>query len=80
MVAISIMRKFTEAARPTRSLYLNWPMGHPFGEPDNIQQQMRILRDAFTALQDITNPGAIIDLPYRWGRPEDMSKFKCACE
>ena len=74
------MRKFTEAARPPRSLYLNWPMGHPFGEPGNITQQMRIMRDALSAFQDITEPGTIIDLPYRWGRPEDTSSFECDCE
>ncbi len=74
------MRNFTESARPPRTVFLEWPMGHPLGEPGNVAQQMRVIRDALSALVEIKEPGTIIDLPYRWGRQEDISAFECACD
>ncbi|MBI5586794.1 MAG: hypothetical protein HY889_00330 [Deltaproteobacteria bacterium] len=49
-------------------------MGHPFGEPGRVEQQMTVLRSAFKALVTIREPGTIIDLPYRWRRYEDLEK------
>ena len=41
-----------------------------FGEPGNIKRQRRIILDALEALQAMTEPGAIQELPYRWKRPD----------
>jgi len=59
--------------KPPRALFLRWPFGHPLGEPGNVAQQMTIIRDAFKYLKDINEPGAIIDLPYRWKREKYSS-------
>lgn len=45
-----------------------WPFGHPLGEPFNIKQHRAVLDEAFKALSGITEPGTIIDLPFRWRR------------
>lgn len=62
--------------KPPRALFLRWPFGHPLGEPENVAQQMTVIRDAFNALREIKTPGTIIDMPYRWKRekypPEDI--------
>ena len=71
-IAISIMRKLTEDVKSPRAVFLKWPMGHPLGEPDNAWQHTAVLKSAFTALETITAPGTIIDLPYRWRRHEDI--------
>ena len=75
-VGISIMRSFTEAVRPPRSLFVKWPMGHPLGEPGNRVQQLRVLGDLLAAFENIKEPGKIIDLPYRWRRHEDLTGKK----
>jgi D-proline reductase (dithiol) PrdB len=49
-------------------VFLRWPYGHPFGEPGNAAQQRAVLRAALKALVEITAPGTIVDLPYRWRR------------
>ncbi|MEE8574434.1 MAG: hypothetical protein V3T30_03385 [Thermodesulfobacteriota bacterium] len=64
--------KFTLEARPPRAVFLNWPMGHPLGEPGNTRQQKKILGVTFAALETIREPGTIIELPYRWRKPEDL--------
>jgi hypothetical protein len=52
----------------------------PLGEPGNRNQQRTILKELFGALYRITEPGTIIDLPYRWRRdeyePVDFSQVK----
>jgi len=71
-VGITIVRAYTEKVKPPRSVALNWPFGHPLGEPGNRQQQRAVLLEALKALYQVKTPGAIIDLPFRWRR-EDYS-------
>lgn len=67
-VGISIVRKFTEEVKPPRSVFLKWPYGHPLGEPGAVNQQRTILLEALRLLTTATEPGVIVDLPYRWKR------------
>jgi len=67
-IGISIARRFTEKVKPPRTVFLRWPFGHPLGEPFSVAQQRTVLADAFNALSSITEPGMIIELPYRWRR------------
>jgi D-proline reductase (dithiol) PrdB len=67
-VGISIVRQYSEKVKPPRTVSLHWPFGHPLGEPFNRAQQRAVLREAFAALEGITVPGAIVDVPWQWKR------------
>jgi D-proline reductase (dithiol) PrdB len=67
-VALSLNRGLSEKIGAPRTLYLRYPYGAPLGEPGNVDQQRVILKEMFAALDTITEPGTIIDLPYRWRR------------
>jgi hypothetical protein len=67
-VSLSLNRELSEKIGAPRTLYLRYPYGAPLGEPGNVNQQRAILRDMFAALENIKEPGTIIDLPYRWRR------------
>ncbi|MEJ2469742.1 MAG: hypothetical protein P8Y96_01310 [Desulfuromonadales bacterium] len=67
-VGITIVRDYTEKVRPPRSIFLKWPFGHPLGEPGHVRQQRAVILEAFRALYTISEPGTIIDLPFRWRR------------
>ena len=56
----------TEAVNPPRAVYLDFPLGHTAGKPNDPELQRRILRDALDALISIDAPGTIRRLPYRW--------------
>jgi hypothetical protein len=56
----------TQAVRPPRAVFLNFPLGHQTGKPHQPDLQLRIVRDAFEAFPKIGRPGAIIELPYIW--------------
>lgn len=67
-VSISLVRDITAQVRPPRALFLRWPFGHPLGEPFAVAQQQRVMRDMFRALERIQEPGALVELGYRWRR------------
>jgi len=71
-VSVSINRRLTEEVRPPRAVFLNWPMGHPLGQPFKADVQMAVIKSAFRALETIKEPGTILDLPFRWKKPEDL--------
>ena len=41
-----------------------------FVRQGNVTRQRRILLDALDALQTMTTPGEIRELPYQWKRPD----------
>lgn len=42
------------------------PMGANAGEPNNIQMQYNIVKEALIQLQEIQTPGKIVSLPYEY--------------
>jgi hypothetical protein len=56
--------------KPPRALLVKFARGSMFGEPGNVSRQRRIILDGLDALQTMTVPGTIRELPYRWNRPD----------
>ncbi|MGI8551891.1 MAG: hypothetical protein ACR2PL_14065 [Dehalococcoidia bacterium] len=65
-VTISSARSITELVRPPRSVFLNFPIGHQAGKRNDREGQVAIVRDALRRLDEATEPGTIVDLPYEW--------------
>lgn len=65
-VCVSLQRDITARVKPPRAVYLDWPFGHPMGEPGRPAQQRQVLLDALDLLVRAPTPGVIVDLPYRW--------------
>lgn len=66
-VLVSTGRDLTEQVRPPRSVFVNFPMGNPFGRPGDIAMQRRVLRDALRLAETARAGGELVDLPYAWG-------------
>ena len=62
----------TRAVNPPRSVFLNFPLGHQTGKPDEPELQRQIVRDAMRAFGTIDRPGTIVELPYVWD-PNDRT-------
>ena len=56
--------------KPPRAVLVKFARGSMFGEPGNVERQRRIILDALEALQTMTEPGTIQELPYRWKQPD----------
>jgi hypothetical protein len=59
-------RDITQAVKPPRAVFLNFPLGHQTGKPGDVELQRRIVTDAMRAFETITAPGTIVELPYVW--------------
>lgn len=67
-VTLSVVRQATLAVPAPRNVLVRFRLGQVFGEPGHRSQQRTILRAALAALGSITQPGAVVELPYRWKR------------
>ena len=56
----------TQAVNPPRAVFVNYPLGHQTGKPDDPENQRAIVRDALSAFETISKPGTIVELPYVW--------------
>jgi hypothetical protein len=56
----------TRSVKPPRSVFVNFPLGHQTGPPDQPELQRRIVTDAMRAFEAITAPASIVELPYIW--------------
>ena len=65
-------RDITRAVKPPRAVFVNFPLGHQTGKPNQPDLQKRIVSDAMRAFEMISAPGTIVELPYVWD-PEDRA-------
>ncbi len=56
----------TQAVKPPRAVFVNFPLGHQTGPPDQPELQRQIVTDAMRAFETIKSPGSIVELPYIW--------------
>ncbi|MGF1597838.1 MAG: hypothetical protein ACFCVK_13050 [Acidimicrobiales bacterium] len=47
-------------------MFVDLPLGHTTGLPHDATGQRRLLVEGLTAAHALTEPGAIVDLPYRY--------------
>lgn len=66
-VYVGTGRDLTKQVMPPRSMFLNFPMGNPFGRPQDVEMQTKILREAMELATTATSPGEMVDMPYDWG-------------
>ncbi len=65
-VLVSTGRDLTELVCPPRSMFVNFPMGNPFGPPEKPDYQRDVLRAALEMVNTITTAGEIVDLQDTW--------------
>lgn len=72
-VVVSTGRDLSAQVRAPRTVFVNFPMGNPFGRPFDAKTQRAILLEALRALESVDKGGALIDLPYQWGENFGMN-------
>ena len=50
----------TQAVKPPRSVFLNFPLGNQTGKPHQPELQRQIVRDALSCFETISRPGEIV--------------------
>jgi hypothetical protein len=62
----------TQSVKAPRAVFVDFPLGHQTGKPNDRELQRNIVRDAMRAFETINTPGEIVRLPYVWD-PNDRS-------
>jgi D-proline reductase (dithiol) PrdB len=68
-VCVSTGRDLTALVKPPRSLFINHPMGNPFGRPDDRAAQTSVLRAALNLVAESNEAGILVDYDTDWGEP-----------
>ena len=53
-----------------RTLAIEFPFGHTLGQPCDVAQQMRVIRQALDLLETSQAPGEIVHSPETWPVPQ----------
>jgi len=56
----------TQSVHPPRAAFLDYPLGHTTGKAGEPELQRTILMEALGAFLELTEPGSIKELPFRW--------------
>lgn len=65
-ISLTLVKEITEQVKPSRALFVEHPFGFTFGAIGEQELQRQILKDCFSAAEQMHIPGTIVDLPYRW--------------
>ena len=68
----------TRAVNPPRAAFLDFPLGHTTGKPGRPELQRQILSDALLSFPEMTVPGSVRMLPYRWSDDERWKELAYA--
>ena len=69
-VVLSSARDITASAFPPRAVFVNYPLGNTSGRPYDPENQTQIVREALRVLEQASEPGQIVDTPYRWSNDD----------
>lgn len=67
-ISVTVRPEITAHANVSRACYLRFPTGNPMGEAHEPVQQRTLLLAVLEQLTAIQEPGAMVELPFRWRR------------
>lgn len=65
---LTVLRSMTDGLAAPRNVLVRFRLGQVFGPPGDAERQRAVLREALSAIGTITQPGATVELPFRWRR------------
>lgn len=71
-ITLSNIPDLTESVSVPRLAGIEFPVGRPFGNPGDSEQQTAVLSELLNALQSMNKPGEVVYLPCEW--EEDKSE------
>ncbi|MDY6851342.1 MAG: hypothetical protein SV487_04600 [Thermodesulfobacteriota bacterium] len=74
-VFLGSCRDMMAQVKAPRSVFLDFPLGHQCGKPNDVELQTKILKDTLNFLAGAATPGEMLDLPYEWDSPFTWADF-----
>ena len=73
-VLVTVMPYWSERLGVPRTVGVEFPYGHPLGQPGDRDTQMEVIRESLRLLEEAERPGEIRELDYVW--PQDLDEAK----
>ena len=70
-LSMTSARDITASAGAPRGAFLDYPLGRTSGRPNEPELNRSIMLDTLRAFETISEPGTIVNLPYRWADTDD---------
>lgn len=67
--SLSSAWSITASANPPRAAFLNYPLGHTAGRPNELDEQTAVVRAALELLETADAPGQLVPLNLTWPEP-----------
>ncbi len=65
-ITLTSIPAVTTSVSAPRVAAIEYPLGRPFGEPQDREGQLVVLRATLRAFEAWTNPGGVVHLPFEW--------------
>ncbi len=72
-ISLSVMPELTKSAGAPRIAAIEHPFGFTLGLPQDVARQLAVLRATLRALEEISQPGTIVHLPFEWDSKEKLN-------
>jgi hypothetical protein len=69
-ILVTNMPYWAEKVGVPRTLAVEFPFGHTLGQPHDVSQQMRVIREALDVLESAKAPGTIVHSSEIWSIPQ----------
>ncbi|MFT7650190.1 MAG: hypothetical protein ACI8Y4_004956 [Candidatus Poriferisodalaceae bacterium] len=70
-LSLSSARDITRAVNPPRSAYLDFPLGHTSGRPDQPELNRDIVAAALAGFDVLSEPGSMLHMSFQWADSDD---------
>ncbi|MFO7815513.1 MAG: hypothetical protein R6V14_07235 [Halanaerobiales bacterium] len=65
-VTLNMYLEIAEMVVPPRTVSVNFPFGAPFGDPNNKELQLKVIRESLKMIEETEEKGRIKELSYDW--------------
>ncbi len=79
-VSMSSALDITSLVKPPRAVFVNFPLGHQCGKPDDPAGQRAILREALRLLETATEGGILLQVPLHWREDDPADSWERGAE
>jgi len=62
------------AVNPPRAAFLDFPLGHTAGKPNEPELQREIMLRALNSLNSMSEPGSVTALDFRWSETDEWKE------
>jgi glycine reductase complex component B subunit gamma len=74
-ISLSMMPDLTASVGVPRIAAIEHPFGLTLGLPGDVERQIEVLRSTLRALEEISQPGGVVYLPFEWNATEKVKMY-----